>query len=161
MKIRLLFALFVAVSQLACGGEDAAVASIRNGFDDPSADRQPPWTFCETRYNGVDFGRIAFGAESEAREVQPGFDFVLMVASFGDPGCPMATVLPLASRVREETVAGQRRTITIDLPNHQGPCPPMGIQPLPEETYERIRSLWPEFEFEPYASRADNGGCAP
>jgi hypothetical protein len=161
MKMKLPVASFVTVSLLACGGEDAAVVSIRNGFDDPSADRQPPWTFCETLYNGVDFGRIEFGAESEAREVQPGFDFVLMVASFGDPGCPTATVLPLASRVREETVAGQRRTITIDLANHQGPCPPMGIQPLPEETYERIRSQWPEFEFEPYDSRADNGGCAP
>lgn len=54
-------------------------------------------------------------AFNDPAEVAPGFDFVLMVGSRGDPSCPVETSLPLASRVREETVPGQTRTIVISL----------------------------------------------
>jgi hypothetical protein len=68
--------------------------------------------------------------------------------------------LPLASRQEEEVVPGQVRTIALNAPNHQGPCPPEGIEPIPESLYDRILELWPEYGFEPYASRTENAQCA-
>jgi MoxR-like ATPase len=82
-----------------------------------------------------------------------------MVAAWDDPSCALENCLPIASKNEEEVVDGQRRTIVIGLPNHQGPCPPEGVPPIPEAQYERIRALWPSYGFEPYADRAQNPQC--
>lgn len=146
-----------------CGGDGTgtAVVAIDNDFDNPALARQPPWTICEASYLGVDFGRIARGETSAERELSPGLDYVLMVAAWNDPSCDPAHCLPLASKQEEEVVDGQRRTIAINLANHQGPCPPEGVPPLPEAQYQRILERWPAFGFKPYAERSQNPQCLP
>jgi len=108
----------------------------------------------------VEFGKIAIGDSSAAKSVTPGLDYVLMVASWGDTAGDSIHCLPIASAIEEEVVDGQTRTIVIQLSNHQGPCPPQGVAPIPEAQYERIRQLWPQYNFKPYAERAENPQCA-
>ncbi|HCF57008.1 MAG TPA: hypothetical protein DFS52_03300 [Myxococcales bacterium] len=157
----LLAAAFV-LSSAACGGEEQAPArvSIKNDFANPEMARNPPWTICKAAFQGVDFGKIAIDATSEEKEVEPGLDYVLMVAAWDDPDCDPAHALPIASKNEEEVVPGQRRTIAINMPNHQGPCPPEGVAPIPEAVYERIRERWPELGFKAYAERTLNPQCA-
>jgi hypothetical protein len=142
------------------GPEKEATVRIKNYFNNPDITSfQPPWTIMESSYRGVEFGKIMIGDSSSAKTVQPGLDYVLMVASWDDTSGDPAHCLPLASKVEEEVVGGQTRTIVIQLSNHQGPCPPEGVQPIPEAQYERIRQLWPEYNFKPYAQRAENPQC--
>ena len=147
----------------ACGGEDAgsALAKIKNDFNNPEMSFQPPWTICKVSYLGVDFGKLGTGETSAEKEVVPGLDYVLMVAAWDDPTCAPANSLPLASKNEEEIVDGQSRTISINLANHQGACPPEGVAPIPEAQYNRILQLWPEFNFKPYAERTQNTQCLP
>jgi hypothetical protein len=111
-------------------------------------------------YQGVQFGKIGIGDSSEAKLVEPGIGYVLMVASWADSSGAIANCLPIASKIEEEVVEGQTRTIVIQLSNHQGPCPPQGTQPIPEALYEQIRLLWPEYNFKPYIDRAQNPRCS-
>ncbi|MGI5861235.1 MAG: hypothetical protein ACOX6T_04150 [Myxococcales bacterium] len=145
-----------------CDGEETTPArvSIKNDFANPEMARNPPWTICKAAFQGVEFGKIPVGATSEEKEVEPGLDYVLMVAAWDDPDCDPAHALPIASKNEEEVVAGQTRTLAINMPNHQGPCPPEGVAPVPEEVYERIRDRWPEYGFKPYAERTLNPQCA-
>ena len=62
---------------------------------------------------------------------------------------------------RDRNSSGQHETITMEMANHQGPCPPEGVAPIPEAVYDRIIALWPEFNFQPYATRAQNTECLP
>ncbi|HTP29641.1 MAG TPA: hypothetical protein VMK12_28750 [Anaeromyxobacteraceae bacterium] len=39
--------------------------------------------------------------------------------------------------------------MVIGLSNHQVPRPPEGVAPIPQELYDRILNLWPEFYLEP------------
>jgi hypothetical protein len=144
-----------------CGGENEATATVRihNDFNNPEMAFQPPWTICESSYMGVDFGKISLDASTTELEVPAGLDYVLMVAAWDDPDCNPENCLPIASKNEEETVDGQTRTISINLPNHQGPCPPQGVSPIPEELYNRILDLWPEYNFKPYAQRTENPEC--
>lgn len=163
-RILLLAAVLVLAGSLgltACGEDSDEPATVRlhNDFDNPEMSFQPPWTICDASYRGVEFGGVQQGEVSDAKEVEPGLDYVLMVAAWNDPDCNAENCLPLASKEEEEVVAGQERTISISLPNHQGPCPPEGVAPIPEATYERIRSLYPEYGFEPYADRTQNPQC--
>lgn len=158
-------ALFLAASVSlllpACGDEGvgSAMVSLHNDFNNPDMARQPPWTICKSAYLGTEFGRIDLGETSAEQEVAPGFDHVLMVAAWNDPDCDPAHALPIASKVEEEVVDGQTRIISIGLTNHQGPCPPEGVQPIPQAQYDRILALWPEFGFKPYAERTANPQC--
>lgn len=146
----------------ACGAPaPMGTVSLKNGFDDPSFPARPPWTICKASYLGTEFGKVAIGETSAAQQTPAGLDFVLMVAAFGDPGCSAAKSLPLATRSEEELVSGQTRTITINLPNHQGPCPPEGVAPIPQAVYERILARYPEYAFKPYAERRQNPQCLP
>jgi hypothetical protein len=146
-----------------CGedGEKVEKAQVRlhNDFNNPSMARQPPWTICQASYLGASFGRIPWGEQSGVQEVEPGLDFVLIVAAWDDPDCNPENCLPLASKNEEEVVEGQERTIALNLPNHQGPCPPEGVQPVPEAQYNRILQLWPQYNFKPYAQRTENPQC--
>jgi hypothetical protein len=144
-----------------CGTEDEGTAfvQIENDFDNPEMAFQPPWTICESSYLGVEFGKVATGATSAEQQVIPGLDYVLMVAAWDDPTCAKESCLPIASKNEEEVVDGQTRTIAINLPNHQGPCPPQGVQPIPREQYDRILTSWPEYSFEPYDQRTSNTQC--
>ncbi|NJK88896.1 MAG: hypothetical protein HC923_05475 [Myxococcales bacterium] len=153
--------MLLGLASMACGDDEDPVATVRieNDFDNPGFPAMPPWTICESSYLGVPFGRIARGETSEQREVRPSTDFVLMVAAFDDETCRVENLLPLSSAVEEETFDGQDRTIVIALPNHRGPCPPQGVEPIEESVYERIRSNWPQFGFEPYATRDQNPQC--
>lgn len=156
----LLAAACVSVLGAACGGgDDVAYVSILNDFDNPAMDFNPPWTICKSSYMGVEFGKIEIGAATDEQQVTAGLDNVLMVAAWDDPTCDPAHCLPIASKNEEEIVPGQHRQIAINLPNHQGPCPPEGVAPIPEEIYNRILELWPEFGFEPYEQRTDNNQC--
>lgn len=137
----------------------SAVVRIKNDFNNPSLERRPPWTICKCNYRGVEFGKILLGDSSEAKEVEPGIDYVLMVLAWNDTACSTQNCLPVASKVEEEVVEGQSRTIYINAPNHQGPCPPEGVQPIPEELYNRIRNLYPEYGFKPYSERTLNPQC--
>jgi hypothetical protein len=138
-----------------------ATVRIKNYFNNPSVTAfQPPWTIMECSYRGVEFGKIGIGDSSDVREVEAGIDYVLMVASWDDPMGADSNCLPIASKVMEEVVEGQTRTIVIGLSNHQGPCPPEGVQPIPEVLYEKIRQLWPQYNFKPYAQRNENPECA-
>jgi hypothetical protein len=139
--------------------EPRATVRIKNDFNNEEMERKPPWTLCECSYRDVEFGKVLPGDSSEAREVEPGLDYVLMVLAWDDPGCSVENCLPVASKNEEETVDGQERTIYINAPNHQGPCPPEGIQPIPESLYKRIRSRWPEYDFKPYSEREQNTQC--
>ncbi len=151
------------VAAVGCNDDDTAAATVRihNDFDNPELDYQPPWTICESSYRGVEFGRIELGETSEARVVTPGFDHVLMVAAWDDPSCAPENCLPIASKNEEEVVDGQRRTIAIAMPNHQGPCPPEGVPPIPEARYDLILDLWPDYEFKAYDERSENPECLP
>jgi hypothetical protein len=164
-KLRLLplpFALVLAaVSGCSSDEEGNAAVQLKNDFDNPEMPRKPPWTICESSYLGVEFGKIAIGETSEARTVTPGLDNVLMVAAWDDPTCTPSKCLPIASRQEEEVVSGQTRTIAINMPNHQGPCPPEGIPPIPQALYDRILALWPDYDFKPYAERTQNTQCLP
>jgi hypothetical protein len=139
--------------------EGTALVTLHDDFDNPEMSFQPPWTICESSYLGVEFGKIGIGELSAEQEVVPGLDYVLMVAAWDDPDCNPEHCLPIASKNEEEVVDGQSRTIAINLPNHQGPCPPEGVQPIPEDLYDRILELWPEYGFKPYAERTENPQC--
>jgi len=139
--------------------KQTATVRIKNDFNNASMDRKPPWTIAKCSYRGVEFGKILLGDSSAAKEVEPGLDYVLMVACWADTACSMQNCLPIASKVEEEVVAGQSRTIVLNAPNHQGPCPPEGVEPIPEAVYNRILQLWPEYGFKPYADRAQNPQC--
>jgi hypothetical protein len=159
---RTLGGLMAALLLVGCDDEGGtAEVRLRNDFDNPTLDRQPPWTICESSYLGVDFGKLLLEEASSAQEVEAGLDYVLMVAAWDDPDCTAEHCLPLASRNEEEVVAGQSRTIELNAPNHQGPCPPEGIAPMPEVLYERVLQLWPEYGFVPYAQRTDLPQCQP
>ena len=150
---------------IACSPADDAAGvarvQIRNDFNNPEITGfQPPWTLCKVSYQGVAFGKIEIGQSSPAQDVPAGFDYVLMVAAWDDPGCGPAHSLPLATKVKEEVVGGQTRTIAVGMTNHQGPCPPEGVPPIPEEQYNRILQRWPEYAFQPYADRTMNPQCA-
>ena len=157
----LIFLLSISIFAVACeeSGEDAAFASIKNDFDNPEMDFNPPWTVCKSSYMGVELGEIQIGQTSEEKQVDPGMDYVLMVLAWDDPDCNPENCLSVASRNEEEIVAGQHRTIAINLPNHQGPCPPEGVQPITEDLYNRILDLWPEYNFKPYEQKAENEQC--
>lgn len=145
----------------ACGEEakPAALVKIKNDFNNPEMARKPQWTLCKVSYLDVDFGKIGLDETSAEKTVTPGLGYVLMVAAWEDPTCSPAKSLPIASKNEEEVVDGQSRTIAINMANHQGPCPPEGVAPIPEAQYEKIRKLWPELEFKPYAERTQNTQC--
>lgn len=156
------FLCLLAAFAAACGTDDApGRVALQNDFDNPALPTQPPWTICESFYGGVEFGKIAIGTTSEQREVSAGLDYVLMVAAWDDPSCAAAHALPLASKNEEEVVPGQERILVLGLGNHQGPCPPQGVAPMPEALYERVRARWPAYGFQPYADRAQNAQCQP
>jgi hypothetical protein len=144
-----------------CGNSDKgeAIVSIKNNFNNPEMAFQPPWTLCKSSYLRVEFGKIGMGETSAEKTVTPGLDYVLMVAAWNDPDCNPEHCLPIASKNEEEVVDGQSRTIALNMPNHQGPCPPEGVPPIPEAQYERIRTLWPEFNFKSYDQRTENAQC--
>jgi len=144
----------------ACGSEQgSALVTVKNDFNNPEMDFQPPWTICQSSYLGVEFGKIDLGQLSEEKEVSPGLDYVLMVAAWDDPSCAPEHCLPIASKNEEEVVDGQQREIDINLPNHQGPCPPEGVPPIPQQQYERILQLLPDYNFKPYDQRTENPQC--
>jgi hypothetical protein len=156
----LLLALVMGIVS-ACENDDGGSArvEIKNDFDNPAMAFQPPWTICESSYLEVEFGKIGAGETSPEKDVVPGLDYVLMVAAWNDPSCSPEKCLPIASKNEEEIVDGQTRTIFINLPNHQGPCPPQGVPPIPKQQYERILALWPEYDFRPYDQRTENTQC--
>ena len=161
--MRTIFCLFLILSLACCGSEseDPATVSIENDFDNPEFERQPPWHICKAYYRGAEFENIALGATSASQETAAGLDYVYMVAAWEDPTCAVEHCLPVASKNEEETIAGQERTIVINVPNHQGPCPPdaLGIPPITEELYNEILDLWPEYGFKPYDQRTENPQC--
>lgn len=145
-----------------CASEPAVVTLI-NDFNNPDAARQPPWILCDASYNGTDLALdppLAGGEASEPVEVEPGLARVLMVASWGDAACTPDTTLPLVTAVEEETLPGQTRDILVGLPNHRGPCPPEGIEPMAEADYDAVLAAFPDYGFEPYATREANPQCA-
>lgn len=151
----------VALALAGCGAEDeSAQVRIKNDFNDPAFSFNPPWTICKSSYLGTEFGQIGIGATSAEKAVEPGLDNVLMVAAWSDPACGAEHSLPIASANEEEVVGGQTRTIAISMANHQGPCPPEGVVPIPQALYDRILALWPEYGFKPYAQRAENPPCS-
>ena len=165
MRLRnLMIALTVGSLLVACGDDgdsedEVAHVAIQNDFNNESFDRMPPWTICESYYGGSEFGTIGIGESSEEQEVSPGLGYVYMVAAWDDPACAAEHCLPIASRQEEEVVPGQTRTIAINVPNHQGPCPPEGVAPIPQDLYEEILDLWPDYGFLPYAQRTENPEC--
>lgn len=161
-RVLLGLAMTCALATAGCGGDEshAAHAAIWNDFDDPAISGfQPPWTICRASYRGVEFGKIALGETSPEEQVEAGLDNVLMVAAWDDPTCDPSHCLPIASKNAEEIVPGQHRAIAIGLSNHQGPCPPEGVAPIPRALYERILALWPEFGFKPYDQRTESPQC--
>ena len=156
-----LVAFCLALLQACEADDDNATASvqIKNDFNNPEMDYQPPWTICQSAYMGVEFGQIRTGQTSSMEKVTTGIDYVLMVAAWNDLTCAPENCLPIASKNQEEVVDGQTRIININMPNHQGPCPPEGVQPVPAAQYNRILALWPEYDFLPYAQRAQNAQC--
>jgi hypothetical protein len=156
--------LFATSALIGCGdddssGDETARVALQNDFNNDSFDRMPPWTICESYYRGTEFGTIGLGETSEQLEVSPGLGYVYMVAAWDDPTCTADNCLPIASRQEEETVPGQTRTIAINVPNHQGPCPPEGVEPIPQGLYDRILELWPQYGFLPYDQRKENPEC--
>lgn len=140
--------------------EEPAKVRIKNDFNNAElGDYQPPWTICESSYLDTAFGKIGIGEKSVEKEVSPGLDYVLMVAAWDDPDCASENCLPIASKNEEEVIDGQIRTIEINLPNHQGPCPPEGTPPIPRAQYDRILAIWPEYNFKPYEQRTENTVC--
>jgi hypothetical protein len=145
-----------------CGGLDEgepAYASIKNDFNNPEMPKKPQWTICRSSYLGVDFGRIDLDVTSPELEVPAGLDNVLMAAAWEDPACAVENMLPIASKNEEEILPGQHRTLYINMPNHQGPCPPEGVQPIPRTLYDRMLALWPDLGFLPYDQRTQNPEC--
>jgi hypothetical protein len=145
-----------------CGGLDdqaPAYASIKNDFNNPEMPKKPQWTICRSSYLGVDFGKIDLDAQSPELAVQAGLDNVLMIAAWEDPTCAVEKMLPIASKNEEEILPGQHRTIYINMPNHQGPCPPEGVAPIPQVLYDRMLALWPDLGFLPYDQRTQNPEC--
>ncbi|MFH0899963.1 MAG: hypothetical protein V2A73_04965 [Pseudomonadota bacterium] len=163
----LVLALALALAGAAVGcsgegeGEGSALVRVKNDFNNPETSFQPPWTICQASYLDAELGKIAIGETSAEQEVVPGLDYVLMVASWDDPTCAVENCLPIATKNEEEVVDGQSRTIAINMPNHQGPCPPEGVPPIPQAQYERILALWPDYNFKPYAQRTENTQCLP
>ncbi|GAB4292461.1 MAG: hypothetical protein Kow0090_06360 [Myxococcota bacterium] len=163
----LLAALLLLIPFLAttgCGDEDeeekeVAHVKIKNDFNSDEFDRKPPWTICHAWYGGTYFEKIGIGEESEEKDVEPGLDYVYMIAAWDDPDCNEENLLPIASKNEEETLPDQHRTISINVANHQGPCPPEGIEPIPEELYNKILELWKDYDFKPYAERTQNPQC--
>jgi hypothetical protein len=150
---------------VACSSNDddksaTATVSIKNDFNNADMAYQPPWTICESYYLAQQFGKIGLGATSDAMKVVPGLDYVLMVAAWDDTSCNPKNALPLASAHEEEIVNGHTRTIALNMMNHQGPCPPEGVEPIPEAQYNRILALWPSYNFKPYAQKTENAECA-
>lgn len=161
-----LFSSVVSGALVGCSSDEAgpaktAFVSIKNDFDNPLNAFNPPWTICTASYLGTPFDTIAIGATSPEKQVAPGLDNVIMVAAWNDPTCSPAHALPIASKNEEEVVGGQHRTIATNLQNHQGPCPPIGVAPIPQALYDRITALWPEYGFKPYAGRTQNTQCLP
>lgn len=154
-------ALFLALGCAESDEDGAGVAKVRikNDFNNAEMAYQPPWTICQASYLGASFGSIALGETSGVKGVKPGLDYVLMVAAWEDPDCNAENALPIASKSEEEVADGQSRTIAINMANHQGPCPPEGVAPIPEETYKRILALWPDYGFLAYADRTNNTQC--
>ena len=165
MRILMTISILTAGTMLVgCGdgdddGSESAWVELENDFDNEEFERRPPWTICESYYGGVEFGTIPIGETSEQKEVSPGLGYVYMVAAWDDPTCASDNCLPIASRQEEEVVAGQTRTIAVNMANHQGPCPPEGVQPIPQELYEEILELWPDYDFLPYQQRTENPEC--
>jgi hypothetical protein len=160
-----LVVLLTAAFAGACSGTDEgaglALVRLKNGFNNPELTGfQPPWTICRSSYRGVEFGQLGLGETSDGHDVPAGLDHVLMVAAWDDPSCDPARSLPIATKAKEEVVSGQTRTITVGMTNHQGPCPPEGVPPIPQEQYDRILNLWPEYGFKAYADRTHNTQCA-
>jgi len=157
-----LAAVACGLTAVGCGGVDErepAFASIKNDFNNPAMPKNPQWTICRSSYLGVDFGRIDLEATSPELQVEAGLDNVLMVAAWEDPTCALENMLPIASKNEEELLPGQHRTIFINMPNHQGPCPPEGVAPVPQVLYERMLALWPDLGFLPYDQRTLNPEC--
>jgi hypothetical protein len=154
---------FVAV--VGCSSNDdknaGATVQIMNDFDNAEMAYQPPWTICESSYLGVEYGKLKLGETSDPNTVTPGLDYVLMVAAWDDPSCAAEHSLPIASKNEEEVVDGQTRTIAINMANHQGPCPPEGVAPIPKAQYNRILELWPDYKFKSYGARTENTECLP
>lgn len=148
---------------IGCGSSDegSALVKIKNDFNNPEMSKKPPWTICKSSYLGVDFGKITLGETSAEKQVAPGLGNVLMVAAYDDPTCAVENCLPIASKNEEEVVDGQSRTIALNMPNHQGPCPPEGVSPILQTLYEQILALWPEYNFKPYDQRTQNTQCLP
>jgi len=163
--LRPLSLALVLVAVVGCSSDDGesakATVQIMNDFNNEEMAYQPPWTICESSYLGVEFGKLELGETSDAKSVSPGLDYVLMVAAWDDPTCSPENCLPLASKNEEEVVDGQTRTIALNMPNHQGPCPPEGVAPIPEAQYERILELWPDYDFKSYDERTENTECLP
>ncbi len=153
--------LATALLLLAACGDETTTATVRlkNDFANPAAPAQPPWTVCRAWYNGATFDKVLLGETSAPRQVAAGLGPVLMVGAWNDPACAPAHCLPLATKTDEETLPGQERTIALVMTNHQGPCPPQGVQPIPEALYLKVLALWPELGFKPYAERAQNPQC--
>jgi len=147
----------------ACGDdkdEETAFVSIKNDFNNESMEKKPPWVICEAYYGGTFYkGPINLGQTSAEQEVDAGIDYVYMVLAWEDATCAKENCLPVASKNREETVVDQHRVIALNAPNHQGPCPPEGVQPIPEAQYNKILELWPEYSFKSYAERTQNPQC--
>jgi hypothetical protein len=163
-KSGIAIAVILAATIISCNSDNptapkSATVRIKNFFNNPANAYNPPWTIIKSSYRGVDFGKIAIGDSSEAKKVEPGLDYVLMVAAWSDTAGNPEHCLPIATKIKEEVVDGQARTIVVELSNHQGPCPPEGVAPIPEAQYEQIRALWPQFNFKPYAQRAENPQC--
>jgi len=154
MSNRWVLLLLLVMAACESGSSGSATVSIKNGFGD-----KPPWTICKATYRDVEFGKIPIGEQSGPQKVEPGLDYVLMVAAWNDPDCKPEHCLPIASKNEEEVVDGQTRTIEINMANHQGPCPPEGIQPIPQAQYDRILKLYPEYGFKPYDQRTENPQC--
>ena len=161
-RLHLMPLALLLVATVGCETDDdeaLATVQLKNDFNNPEMDFQPPWTLCESSYRGVEFGKLLAGKISEPEKVAPGLDFVLMIAAWDDTSCAFEHCLPLASKNEEEVVQGQTRTIAINLPNHQGACPPEGVPPIPQAQYDRILELWPEYDFLPYEHRTENTQC--
>jgi hypothetical protein len=164
MKYSIFGSILAAGFLMGCDGSEenvTAQVSIKNDFNNQAMSYQPPWTICEVSYLGASFGKLGTGEVSSPQTVKPGLDYVLMVAAWEDPTCAPENCLPIASKNEEEVVDGQTRTIAINMPNHQGPCPPTGVPPIPEAQYARILTLWPAYAFKPYAERTMNPQCVP
>ena len=153
------------VAVVGCSSDDdetaKATVQIMNDFNNEEMAYRTPWTICESSYLGVEFGKLEIGETSDAKSVSPGLDYVLMVAAWDDPTCSPENCLPIASKNEEEVVDGQTRTIALNMPNHQGPCPPEGVPPIPDAQYERILELWPDYDFKSYDERTENTECLP